>query len=272
MNTTSNETAKQIAEELLYGELKKLILPSGFTATIREQNGADDDILSNQHLAEDLSNMDIFISSLVIETDLPFAINGKLNKDGVKKMLLRDKYFILFSSRIHSLGNIVNFEYNWGEEGGKVSYSDDLNNYVWDYSKPMPEEGTEEYYPHRIKPYEFAKEPYSKIEVVLDSGKTIRFSLMDGNSELYLLKLPIDQQTRNRELRARNLEQKIDNQWQKVENFLYFKPKEMSQLHRLVNMYDESFQGLTELENPITKEKVLYPIIGVRDFFYPAEI
>ena len=271
MQTTNNQTSKEFAEELMYGQLKSLLLPSGYKVTIREQNGADDDIISNPHLADDLSNMDIFLSSLIIETDLPFAIQGKLSKELVKKLLLRDKYFILFSSRIHSLGNIVKFQYDWGGSIGNVNYEDDLNNYVCDYNEPMPLENEEGYYPYRILPYD-VNNVYKKIEHVLKSGKTIRYSLMDGESELYLLKLPLEQQTRNRELKARKLEQKIEDKWQKVENFLYFTPKDMAELHALVNSTDASFQGLTELENPQTKENILYPIIGVKDFFYPVEI
>ena len=270
--TETNQNSKQFAEELMYGKLKEIILPSGYTATIREQNGNDDDIISNQATARDLTNMNMFISSLVIETNLPFAVGGKLSIDGVRNMLLRDKYFILFSSRIHSMGNEIKFTYDWGtEDGGIIEYSDNLNNFVWDYSKPMPESTDKSYYHYRIQPYDHSL-AYKKQEFSLSSGKQIRFKFLDGHSELYLMKLPIDQQTKNTELKARELEQKIDGEWKTVENFMFFSKKDMAELHKLVNSLDPNFTGITELENPVSGEIIKFPIISAKDFFYPEEI
>lgn len=263
---------KQFAAELLYGKQKKLTLPSGYYVVIREQNGADDDIISNQATAKDLTNMDIFIAALVLETNLPFAVNGKLTSKLAENLLLRDKYFIMFASRIHSMGNIVKFEFDWGQDnGGLQKYSDDLNNYVWDYSTPMPEKTDPEYYEYRIEPYDHAL-AYNDIEVTLESGKVIRFNFLDTKAERKLMKLPLDQQSRNTDLRARNLMQKGEEGWQKVENFQFFTKKEMIDIHKIVSEYDPPFQGLTELENPIDKSIIKYPILSTRDFFYPVEI
>lgn len=271
MNETI-QNSKQFAEELMYGKLKELVLPSGYKATIREQNGNDDDIISNQATARDLTNMNMFISSLIIETDLPFSVNGKLSIDGVRNMLLRDKYFILFSSRIHSMGNLIKFTYDWGtEEGGNIEYTDDLNNFVWDYNKEMPEQGDKDFYAYRILPYSHDL-AYKKFEHQLSSGKQVRFKFLDGHSELYLMKLPIDQQTKNTELKARELEQKIDGEWKKVENFMFFSKRDMAELHKVVGDLDPNFNGITELENPLTREIIKFPIISAKDFFYPVEI
>ena len=270
--SVKNQSSKEFAEHLMYGKLKELVLPSGYTATIREQNGNDDDIISNQATARDLTNMNMFISSLVIETNLPFAIGGKLSIESVRKMLLRDKYFILFSSRIHSMGNDIKFTYDWGsEEGGIVNYTDDLNNYIWDYTKPVPEIGEKDYYQYRIQAYNHDL-AYKPFEHQLSSGKLIRFKHLDGHSELYLMKLPIDQQTKNMELKARDLEQKIDGEWQKVENFMFFSKRDMAELHKIVGSLDPNFNGITELENPLTQEVIKFPIISAKDFFYPEEI
>lgn len=268
----TNQNSKQFAEELMYGKLKELILPSGYKALIREQNGNDDDIISNQATAKDLTNMNMFISSLVIETDLPFAINKKLSIESVRKMLLRDKYFILFSSRIHSMGNLIKFTYDWGtDNGGIIEYTDDLNNFVWDYNKEMPEQNSRDFYPYRILPYRHEL-AYKKFEYQLSSGKNIRFKFLDGHSELYLMNLPVDQQTKNTELKARELEQMIDGEWKTVENFMFFSKKDMAELYKIVGELDPNFNGITELENPKTGEVVKFPIISAKDFFYPVEI
>jgi len=260
-------------EELLYGKKKKLTLPSGYTVTIREQNGADDDIISNQVYAEDLTNIDIFLATLVIETNLPFAKGKRLNKDNIKNMLLKDKYFILFASRVHSMGEDVRFTFDWGEDnGGKTEYTEDLTIFIWDYSKPMPEEGDENYQEERITPY--VDNPYDKVEITLNSsGKKLRFDKLNGFSEKYLL--GVKNITRNDIYKSRNLEQWVEDKWQKVANFMYFNKREMAELHKVVAAIDPEFTGTTHLVNPYPKAQVKemdYPIMRAESFFYPEEI
>lgn len=261
-------------EEMLYGQKKQLVLPSGYEVTIREQNGHDDDILSNASTVQDLSNIDIFLSSLIIQTDLPFATGGKLSTADMGKMLLRDKYYLLFASRIHSMGNIIKFTFDWGKDnGGEVEYVDDLNNFVWDYSKPMPEKDDEAYYPYRIEPYVgVGGAAHGKQEIKLQSGKELRFELLNGKAEKVLLKLKREEQTRNSEIKARGLELKHEGSWVKVDNFVYFTKRDMAELHKKINELDPSFRGITELENPQTKEITYFPIMNTTSFFYPEEI
>lgn len=258
-------------EELLYGKKKTLTLPSRYSVTIREQNGADDDIISNQDTARDLTNIDIFLSSLIIDTDLPFAKGGKLSKSDVNKILLRDKYFIMFASRIHSMGSIVKFQFDWGEKnGGKVEYEEDISTFIWDYSKPFPEEGDSDYEEERIQPYEAGSlEP---VESVLTSGKEIKFNRLDGQSEKDLLK--VQTITRNTIYKARRLQQKdADGKWVNVQNFTYFSKRDMAELNRIVKDTDPEFRGTTELVNPRDPENIIeYPIMRAESFFYPEEI
>jgi len=117
------ETTKEFAENLLYGQQLEFKLPSGFLVKIREQNGADDDILSNTVLAKDLTNIDVFLSSLILDTNLPFATQGKISKDKIPLIALRDRYFIIFMSRIHSMGEKLVIKYDWGiDNGGEMEY------------------------------------------------------------------------------------------------------------------------------------------------------
>lgn len=269
---TENQTTQEMAREAIYGQVKRIILPSGYFVDIRETNGEDDDVLSNEATSRDLTNIHIFVASLIINTDLPFAVNNRITLEGARMLLLRDKYFILVSSRIHSNGNEIKIQYDWGEtQGGKMNYIEDLNRYVWDYTKPFPQEEEEEGYDsQKIKPY--PKEAYGKHEMILSTGKKLRFNLLDGNSESFLLKLDIEKQTRNSELKSRNLEQWVEDKWVKVDSFIYFKRNEMAELHKFFTEHDSSFTGLTEIENPKTKELLLYPIMKSTDFFYPGEI
>lgn len=261
---------KQQMEQLMYGQSLDLLLPSGFEVTIREQNGADDDILSNKATSADLTNLDIFLSSLILKTNLPFAINSKLSMADISKMLLRDKYFILFASRKHSMGDNVKIQFDWGDDnGGKLEYIESISNFLWDYKEDLPEEGSEGYFEDRIKPY--SGKPYEIIEIEIGS-KNLRFNLLNGQGEKYLMKKPLAEQTRNLELKARNLQQLTGDKWIRVENFQFFTKREMAQLHKLVKELDPNFKGVTDLTNPTTKETVAYPILGSDSFFYPEEI
>lgn len=257
-------------KEVLYGKKKTLTLPSGFSVTIREQNGNDDDILSNADTAKDLTNIHIFLSSLILETDLPYAKNGKLSANDIKKMLLRDKYFIMFASRIHSMGPEVRFKFNWGKDnGGEIEYTDNLENFVWDYTKELPEEGTEDYYEHRIMPY--PEDAHDKIELTLGSGKEIRFQFLNGFGEQLMMKTLTP--TKNTKLKARMLEQKIEGEWQKVENFMYFSKRDMIELNKIITEIDAEFTGITEIVHPQDSTNIInYPIMQAHSFFYPEEI
>lgn len=257
----------------LTGSTRKFRLPSGFNASIREQNGHDDDILSNEALAKDLTNIDMFICNIVMDTDLPFANNNKLTMQNVGQLLLKDKYFLLFASRIHSMGSIMKIKFDWGkEDGGEMLYEEDIEKYIWDYNEPMPQPGEEGYFDQRMQPYE-VDNPFEWQNIVLKSGKNLRFKLLNIKAEKEILKLKPDEVNRNVEIRKRFLEQEVEGgNWVKVSNFKYFSKRDMIELHKLVFSIDKPFTGLTELQNPKTGQVLNYPVIQSPDFLYPEEI
>lgn len=256
--------------KMLYGETKELLLPSGIKVTIREQNGNDDDILSNVSNTKDLTNINLFVSSIVVDTD--FTDNKKLSLEDTLNLLMKDKYYILFASRIHSIGKKISFKYDWGKDnGGSFPYTEDLSNYLWDYTMEFPYENNSKYFKERMQPY--PKNAYGIHEKQLSSGKLLRHKCLDGNAEKYLLSLPIEQLTKNVELKARNLELKNkEGTWEKVDNFKFFSKKEMMELHKYINEIDTSFSGNTEITNPVNGQIIDYVIMQSMDFFYPQEI
>lgn len=260
-------------KELIYGQLLEVELPSGYKVTIREQNGEDDDILSNQVLAKDLSNISMFISTLVIDTDLPFATGGKLSLKDMDKMLVNDQAVILLASRIHSLGAELEFFYDWGENLGQSSYLEDLSKYLWPYitnpNYPYEREHPE-YYEFRCHPY--PADAYGKKEFTLTSGKKIQFKHMDVKSQKELINLPNEKNTKNTEYIIRELKLEMDGEWQTVHNFKYFTSREMKELRSIVSTIDRPFKGLTRLENPDNGQIILYPFMGNPDFFFPGEM
>lgn len=270
---SNKETVSHAIQAMNHGQTKEFKIPSGFKVTIREMNGADDDILSNEALAKDLSNLDLFLSSLILSTDLPISSNKKnLSPSDVRKMALRDKYYIVFVSRIHTMGPVINISYDWGKEnGGKVDYTINLTEeFVWDLDKEFPEPGSSDYQETYFKLYE--QNPYNLLEFTLDSGKVLRFTPLNGESEKYLLKLNRADSTRNSDLKARGLELQVEGKWMKVESFHFFTKRDMIQLNTTVTQLDPAVAADTELENPKNNQIIKYPVLATPDFFFPEEI
>lgn len=262
---------QEVSENPLYGKLATLLLPSGSTVTIREQNGDDDDIISSFMTGQDsVGPINRFVAAIIIKHDYNFADkSGVLTAKEVLNIPLRDKYFILMASRIFSISPSIKFNWDWQNDRPEVPYEEDLVQYMWDYKKEFPQIGDPAYFKYRIQPYQEHK---SNIEVDLSSGKKIRFYLLDGNGESYIMGLPDSQKSINTPIRARRLELFDNGNWMKVESFKVFKSYEMAELRDAINTYDKTFDGLTDLNNPYTNEVVSIPLLSIPDFFFPREI
>lgn len=116
----------------------EFITPSGYKFSIREQNGADEDILSNPMDVRNLMNLTKFIQAIVVDTD--FTPNRRLTVEDADRIPLNDRYCILFQSRIFSLGDEVEFEYDWGQEGGVQTYGQSLSEMLFDNYGEFPTE------------------------------------------------------------------------------------------------------------------------------------
>ena len=247
----------------------ELVSPSGHTFVIREQNGEDEDTLSNPKDSKNLMNLTKFITSIVVSTN--FTSNGKLTVEDALDLPLLDRYFLLMASRIFSIGEEIEFEYTW-DDGKKFNYTDDLSNYVFDYSKR--ETITQEELDAKPNAIPFYPEPASLANkvITLSSGKVISYSALTGRSEMFALSLPEEKKTRNAELLSRNLKLQVNGEWEKVQNFKLFSVKDMTEIRKSVKVYDPTFTGFTELENPVTNEKIQFPIMAASTFFFPTEI
>jgi len=260
---------KKLEEQ--FGEVVELITPTKHTVVIREQTGDDDDILSSGKDVSDGTSINKFISAIVVDSD--FTENGRLTLSDIMTMKLCDKYFIIMSSRIFSLGQIINFQYQWPKLKSPTEYHEDLGLFLWDYSNDdfpgSPDDP--QYFKYRLRPHPAGKELHR--ELTLPSGLHVRYTYMNGKGEKYLMALPDDEQSKNKELIARDLHMKINDNWVKVQNFKSFKAKDMAFLRNDVfEVWDPIIELATELENPHTGEVIPYPILGTNDFFYPREV
>ncbi len=256
MTTTTNETTM--------GSISEFISPSGYSFTIREQNGADDDILSNEQDSRTLMNLTKFISAIVVETD--FTKTKKLTIEDALSLPANDRYAILIRSRIFSLGNSLEFEFIWPGEKNPITYEQDLSELLFDDYGSDPSEEELNSKPYAI-PY-YTTDKITDIEFTISSGKELKFDLLDGGSEMEYVLLPESERSRNRSLITRNLHLKMGDKWVKVTNFSMFSVKEMLEIHKFVKNSDPIFPGHVEIENPSTNQKTLISILGQPNFFY----
>lgn len=261
--------SKEEALEKVHGKIKTILTPSGDTVMIREQNGHDDDIISNSKESQTGNSFNLFVKAIVVHSE---RFNGALTLENVLSLPLRDKYFILVSSRIFSLGSNLKFEWNWGTDEKKdmQGYEEELSEYIWDYNTPFPKEGEEGYFKERIAPYEASD---NFIEFKVTSGKKLKMDYLNGNGEKYLLEASKKEEISiNEGLRARNLRVHDGNEYLEISNFGVLTAKDMMEIRSVVDQHDKEVNLLTKLTHPGTKEEQQVPIIGVTDFFFPLSI
>ena len=252
----------------------QFIAPSGFSYTIREENGEDEEILSNQ--ADALNgNMNItkFIAAIVVDTD--FTEHHRLTVQDVLNLPFLDRYTIMLQNRIFSLGAVLDFQYKWPNMDEPVTYEQDLHELLFeDYSRPIPEEEK------AAKPFAIPQDPdqelakalhYKGYELTLSSGKQIKLDWADGNAEYAISKLPVNKQTRNSSLIARNLQLKVGENWEKVQRFHLFSVRDMAEIQKAASRMDPTTNLMVEIDNPTTGETQMYPIIAAPRFFFLTE-
>lgn len=255
--------------QILEGQYKTFIAPSGNSYTIREQNGADDDVLSNPSEAKSLINISRFISRIVVDSTM-----GKLTLEKAHNLPSLDRYAILINSRIHSIGSSLEFEYDWGEDGGKQLYEQSLDEYLLDYSNQENIQEEFEQKPNAVPIYPF-RGTFKDLEIETKSGKKLKFDILTGAGESAYITLPTEKRTKNAELLVRNLRYQIPDtgQWEVVKNFELFSIRDMTDIRKAVAEIDPPFTGKVEIPNPENPGQIeVLNIVGIPSFFFPEEI
>jgi len=184
-------------------------------------------------------------------------------------MLLRDKYYLLLASRIFSLSPILYFKHTWMEGAEPLEYDVDLEQYIWDYTKPFPTIGSPDYFDQRIPPYPEGTDGWVYFSL---GDHEARFKFLDGKGEAYLLDLPANKRSINQQFSARELQVKTGDSWELVRNFGYFSARDMVILRSKLAESDPEIQGLVIISNPYTGEEIPMSILGIVDFFFPTRI
>lgn len=246
--------------------------PSGVEYTIREQNGQDEEVLTNVGEANRGMSITNFMQAIIMSTSYKA---GKLSIAETLNIPLLDRQAILLHSRIFSIGEVLEFKYKWPvenkpEEFEEYEYELDLREYLfenYDRESITPEEVEAKpkaipLYPTEVKEF---------LTFNLRSGKKVRFHVANGHTELYLTKLrPVDQ-SRNTDFIARGLELEVDGKWERVTNFTLFSVKDMREIRKYVNDYDPVNNLTTNIENPKTGENIDIALLLLPDFFFPEE-
>lgn len=251
-------------------------LPSGPKITIREQNGDDDETLSAMTDGEGknvFSNTNNFVASVVI--DKVGTGEKFMTPDEAKEMRLKDKYYILFKSRIHSNGPIVTFKATCSNKNCKheMEAEEDLSILDNDLSKykegdPIPEGKSK----HFITPYPDKGKDGEFHQFTLPSQKTLRFKYMTGMEEEKALELYQGDSSKNTEIYLRELSIKMGNGWQKLGSLAIFSSAEMKLIRAEIRKMDSQFIMASEVDCPKCGNYMLIPLNSIQDFFYPTEI
>lgn len=257
-----------------------LTAPSGHTYTIREQNGQDEEILTNSADVKNIMNITKFLQAIIVETSRKPEGKG-LTVDEVLRLPVLDRYAIMFEARIFSLGKDMDFVYRWEMPDGTtedIEFEQDLTEFLLPYEGILNSDYSEEAIenilqekPNAIPVYPMRGQERDII-ITLETGKKIKFDLLDGHAERYAVKLADNQSTRNAELIARNLHLEVEGNFERVQNFSLFTRKEMAEMRKAVRSIDPVFTGTTELVHPRTNEVVNYPIIANPAFFFPEDM
>lgn len=255
----------QSLESLVYASTQKeVIIPSGDTITIREVNGEDESILSNNSLINSGSNIIKFLSQIIV------GINGqekRVTEDILKTWPINDKYYLLLASRIFSYGKDLKFTNICSNCGTSNKYKEDLE--LFDYSSPEGTENPSARSSFNIKPYPTKSK---EIHLNLSSGKTVKYNKLDSTGELDKLAIPEIARNINSEFIIRGLKLLNGNEYFEVKHFAIFGPKDLLELRTSLNREDAIFSPLTEVVCPHCNNKEYHSILTISDFFYPTEM
>jgi hypothetical protein len=239
--------------ELPEFEKTDIILPSGKVVTIRESTGEDDDILSKRD--DKLEHLNKFLARIVVDPDM--------STNDVKKLLVRDKYFLLLKSRIFSLGSELLFTHTFSD-GTEADIEEDLTIFDHDYS--------EEWNPDSKAPRPYITDDPT-VEFNLSSGKICRYEYLTGLHEKSLLdnkEITLTNLNINMMMTVRKFALKINDSWALVQRFNMLKSREMAEIRKHIERNDPEWGALMSIPHPNGGPTEYVSIFQVPDFFFPA--
>ncbi len=247
----------------------KFTVPSGFEITIREQTGDDDEIMSKSSSLTDGSAVNKLASAIIIDSSLELK---RFSPDDIKLWKNNDKYYTLFKSRLLSHGTTMQYKHECSNKECRKEndYEEDLLQYDRDLSK-APEiiaEG-ETQFKYKIASYPNGAE--LRHDFTTSSNKKLRYTYLNGESELKQLALNKDAISKNTEFILRNLEWQVQDKWAKVTNFKAFSSTDMREIRNELRKNDYPFEAISEVTCPFCKTTDKISLMASPAFFFPGE-
>ena len=234
------------------------IAPDGKEYTIREQNGHDEDIISNVQDSKDNTSISKFIASVIVNPILTWQYIQE-------NMGVATKYYICFKSRILTHGSTLIFKHKF-LDGTMVEYEEDLSSWDNNLSKPIPQdakEGSIVLYPNGAELTRNLTTP---------SGKKVVYSILTSEGESQTIGTPQESRSINDEFRCRGLKQILGEREITIQNFRDFTASDMRFLRKDLEANDINFTLTVPLVNPNPKAEVHIENISlftVKEFFFP---
>lgn len=267
---------EEIDESLLYrGDTLEFMQPSGRIIRIREHNG-DDEALMSKTSSEVNSGKNI-LQYLAAVCEWDSELKRRPTVEDIMSWGIKDKYYTLFVSRVHSVGPEMKFKRFCPNPGCKVDGKNPTEN-TWTVDLEEFKQNLSTYSHNDLKgkssrivtPY--AKGLTKTIEFTLSSGRAVRYNILDSIGETALLDIPENERTRNSNLTVRNLEIHFNGKWVKVFKFNVFKSQDLREIEANVDENDEPFVPLEILTCPKCNYQDPVVLTMLNDFFYQALI
>jgi hypothetical protein len=236
--------------------------PSGNLVTIREQNGDDDGVLSKMKNSKDGTAITKFVSGIVIAMmDGPGPTANE-----VMNWKNKDKYYTTFRSRIFSLGDLITFKLRCKNDACKKEneYEESLLPYIDEFDGKK-----ENSFKYKIQPYRYGDE--KDREIILSSGKKIKYTYLNGHSEKKLLEIKEDDMDRNTEFLVRNIQWHFEDRWQPLQTFGVLSAKDMKEIRADITENDLPFDAISECECPFCGHIQNISLMAQTGFFFPQE-
>ena len=269
MDAITNEASTAAS---LSGKTLEFYAPSGFKVVIREQNGEDEDIISNTKklLAGDAVHH--FLAGIIQTID-----DKKVSSKDVENLRTRDKFYIMLKSRMFSLGHIIQYSHQCSNpncnkpDGAKDPvFEEDLSLYDKDFS-PEAKEDKREDFKYRIEPY---LNPHRTRELTLSTGKVFRYKHLTGAEEKKSLTISTENITKNQDilLREPHWLDTETTKFQPLQNFKMYSSREMAEIRKDIALHDLPFEVVSECKCPYCNNIDKISLVTQSDFFFPGEI
>lgn len=256
---------------LFTGIPQTITLPTGKRITVREVNGEDEEILSrikDNITGEAATN---YLTGLILKDE----DTGKAPTiQDVKDWPIGDKYYAIFKVRLINHGNELKFPHVCtnpncpSQETGQHAqdYEQDLSEFDGDLSNPQYTPSNNQ----SVKKYPKGQE--KTIELEIEGGRRMRFSLFDSNIEQKKKAIITENITKNTFLVTRNLEEFRNGEWHRVTSFASYSSRQMASIRKEVNKYDIIFDPKVSFSCTVCNTPYEYSLFDIPSFFWPEEL